>query len=288
MPPRSPSAAPSAIPETEIRAADGARAAICAHGAHVCSWQPARGGERLYLSAKSQAGDGAAIRGGVPVIFPQFAAEGPLPRHGFARSRTWTLAGHGRRDDGRAYAAWVLRDDAATRAIWPHPFQAELTVEIGGDALDIELAVVNPGATAFHFTVALHTYLRVSDIDAVRVSGLKGLRYRDSAAGEPPGAPARHVEQDDALPIRGEVDRIYVHAPAQIELHDGEARLLVQSRHFPDLVVWNPGEQKAAGLADLDAGGWRRMLCIEAAAIAAPVRLAPGERWQAAQRLVVP
>ena len=222
----------------------------------------------------------------MPLIFPQFAAEGPLARHGFARSRAWRAAALGQRDDGRAFAAYTLRDDAETRAIWPHPFQAELVVELDGDALDIGLSIVNLGAEVCHFTAALHTYLRVSDIAAARVAGLAGVRYRDSAAGEAPGTAATHVEENDPLTIDGEIDRIYVNAPTQIELRDGMQRLQVRSRNFPDLVVWNPGEAKAAALADLDPGGWRQMLCLEAAAIATPVRLAPGARWQAAQRLV--
>lgn len=270
----------------ELRAADGARALVSPHGAQLCAWQPARGGERLYLSARTQAGPGRAIRGGVPLIFPQFAAEGPLPKHGFARDREWRLAAHGRRDDGRAYCAFTLRDDAATRALWPHAFQAELTVELQGDEIEVALAVVDLDGAAFTFTAALHTYLRVADIAAARVLGLQGLHYRDAARGEHGHGEPGRVEAAAALAIDGEVDRIYFHAPAQIELRDGDARLLVQNRNFPDLVVWNPGATKAAALADLDPDGWRRMLCLEAAAIGQPLHLAPGARWQAAQRLV--
>jgi glucose-6-phosphate 1-epimerase len=32
---------------------------------------------------------------------------------------------------------------------------------------------------------------------------------------------------------------------------------------------------------------WLRMLCVEAATVAQPVTVAPGERWQASQRLIV-
>ena len=36
---------------------------------------------------------------------------------------------------------------------------------------------------------------------------------------------------------------------------------------------------------DLEPGGFARMLCVEAAAASAPVRLAPGATWRGAQEL---
>ena len=92
------------------------------HGAHVTSWKPARDhDERLFLSERSEFRAGAAIRGGIPVIFPQFAAEGPLPRHGFARTSEWTLDEVSAKA-GDAVASLSLRDSAETRAIWNHAF----------------------------------------------------------------------------------------------------------------------------------------------------------------------
>src|SRR6185295_5784580 len=78
-------------PAIALQTPDGARATVLLHGAHVVSWQPAGRGEMLYLSPKAVAGDGRAVRGGIPVIFPQFERRGPLPRHGFARNRAWQL-----------------------------------------------------------------------------------------------------------------------------------------------------------------------------------------------------
>ena len=71
----------------ELRAPDGARATVLLHGGHVVSWVPAGADEQLYLSPKSSFAPGSAIRGGVPVIFPQFNTRGPLQRHGFARNK---------------------------------------------------------------------------------------------------------------------------------------------------------------------------------------------------------
>ena len=60
-----------------LRGEDGASALVALHGAHLLSWIPADGCERLFLSERARYDAGAAIRGGVPVIFPHFAARGP-------------------------------------------------------------------------------------------------------------------------------------------------------------------------------------------------------------------
>ena len=75
----------------DLQHPSGARVEVYLHGAHVTSWQTARGREVLFVSRASHFQDGAPIRGGIPVIFPQFGA-GPLPKHGLARIRAWAVA----------------------------------------------------------------------------------------------------------------------------------------------------------------------------------------------------
>lgn len=263
-----------------IRSADGAVAAISAHGAHLLSWLPRRGGERLYLSGRASAASGQAIRGGVPVIFPQFAGEGPLPKHGFARGMPWQLTSCGQRADGAGYARYALTDDTGTRLIWPYAFHATLAVLVDGDRLELELAIRNSGDRAFQFTAALHSYLAVDDIATARLSGLRGRRYRDSADGNAIG-----IETREQIDIAGEVDRIYFDADGAIELITPVSRLRVQQQRFTDVVVWNPGAAKGGALQDLDADGWRQMLCVEAAAIGSPISLAPAAEWRGTQIL---
>src|SRR3546814_1485198 len=81
---------------------------------------------------------------------------------------SWTELAHGRRDDGAGHARFALHDDPATRAIWPHPFAAELSVTIFGDTLETALLIRNTGDAPFTFTAALHSYLRVTDVGTVR------------------------------------------------------------------------------------------------------------------------
>ncbi|MFD2452843.1 aldose epimerase family protein [Ideonella paludis] len=59
------------------------------HGGHLVSWVPLGQGEQLYLSPTTRYGAGSSVRGGMPVIFPQFNTRGPLPRHGLVRTRGW-------------------------------------------------------------------------------------------------------------------------------------------------------------------------------------------------------
>jgi len=260
---------------------DGASAAITPYGAHLVSWMPAPDfGERLFLSSQSEYRPGAAIRGGVPVIFPQFAAEGPLPKHGFARTSVWTRHASGEQGSGAAWAQFALQDSAATRALWAHSFEGLLTVCVGGAELDIRLRIRNTGTAPFSFTSALHSYLRVADIGKVAVRGLQGLHFRDTAEGG-----RLRLEQMPSLRLEGEVDRIYLGAPGLLEVEDGPRRMTVSAPGFADCVIWNPGAAKAAALSDLEPGGFRRFVCVEAAAVGVPVSLVPGATWEGAQLL---
>lgn len=266
-------------PAVQLRAPDGASAVVLLYGGQLLSWIPAGGVERLFLSERARYGEGASVRGGVPVIFPQFNERGPLPRHGFARNRPWQVV---RAETGAddALAVLQLADDESTRALWPHPFVLELTVCIRGDRLDVELAVGNPGTEGFAFMAALHTYLRVAEVEGARLSGLRGRRYEDFAAGR------MRSDEEPTLRIEGEVDRVYFDAPSPLELADGPRRLLIEAVNFPDVVVWNPWEDKGAALADLAPADFRRFLCVEAALIGKPVALEPGGQWWGRQTLI--
>ncbi|MET0383898.1 MAG: D-hexose-6-phosphate mutarotase, partial [Burkholderiaceae bacterium] len=248
------------------------------HGGHLVSWIPAGGEEQLYLSPTSRYGEGHAVRGGVPVIFPQFAMRGALPRHGLLRTRAWRLEpapSHGE----HAQAVVRFAADDRTRAIWPHGFEAELTVSIAGRQLDVELSVTNTGDTPFEFTAALHSYLRARDVLKAQLEGLQAVNYEDNATGQ------WQMQWGDVTQVIGEIDRIYRDAPATLTLRERGRRLSIAREGFPDVVVWNPGPAKGAALDDMPAGDWQRMLCVEAARVIEPKTLAPGEQWFGLQTL---
>lgn len=267
-------------------APDGARATVLLHGGHVLSWVPAGADEQLYVSPKTALASGQAIRGGVPVIFPQFAARGPLQRHGFARTKPWQLV-HAEQGKDDALAVLRLTDDEATRMFWPHAFELELSVRVAGRELEIELACENKGEDVFSFTAALHSYFRLNALGDASVHGLSGLSYWDSVDGQ------ERVQRTDLLlpgsPGAQDLDRIYYQVKQDLTLHEltpnGERRVLIQQQGFDDAVLWNPGAAKCAALSDMPADGYQHMLCVEAAQIERPVQLAPGESWVGRQGL---
>lgn len=271
-------------PALALRSADGASVVVTRHGAHVVSWLPAGGhGEQLYLSPRSGFADGQAIRGGAPVVFPQFSDRGPLPRHGFVRNRAWRLLHAGDDADGAATAVLGLSDDAATRAIWPYAFALELRVRVLGQQLEMGLHCTNTGPVPWSFAAALHTYLQVPDSAQVRIAGLAGRSYHDALDHQ------EKTQHEEWLTIPAEVDRVYPGVDAAVDLHrhtDGAATVVrVEHSGFADTVVWNPGAQRCALLPDMPADGYRAMVCIESGRILEPVLLASAQTWLGVQRL---
>lgn len=258
----------------------GARAAVYPDGAHLFTWWPSVGSEVLFVSERAQRQLGVALRGGVPVIFPQFADRGPLPKHGFARTARWEAQPR----DAMTQLALRLCDTEATRATWAARFDAGYTVTLQDQSVMMELSVANLGPAPFAFTCALHTYLRVGDVRAVALDGLHGLRYLDSADGG-----AEKVDDADRLRVEGEVNRIYLDTPPTLVLRDPslDRAIAVGADGFRDTVVWNPGPHGEAQLGDLAPGEHRRFLCVESAVVGTPVELAPSSRWVGRQVLTL-
>ncbi len=257
---------------------DHESAVIYLHGAHITSWIPEDGEDRLYMSRRAVFESGKGIRGGIPIIFPQFSTMGSLPRHGFVRTRPWKLIGEGRRD-AYSTATFELEDDPSTRALWPHPFRVEYTVLVGGSALQMELRVTNSGSSPFSFQAALHTYLAVDDIQSVSIDGLEGAPYWDAVDNFAPKS-----QNQTLLHFAGEIDRIYLDAPEVVSLNEGERAVHVEKFGFPDTVIWNAWHT-AAEIPDMEPDDYRRYVCIEAAAVQRAITLEPNQFWEGSQTL---
>jgi glucose-6-phosphate 1-epimerase len=258
---------------------EGAQGEIYLHGAHVTSWRTTHGEEQLFLSPRSKFGSETAIRGGIPVIFPQFSGEGSLPKHGFARTQQWEFV-EAWEAEGGVKARFRARDNEMTRSIWPYTFMNEIEVWLSSEQLRVTLSVTNTDPQPFGFTAALHSYFKVNDIQHVRLLGLQGLPYLDTV-----GERTQRVQAESELKFEGEVDRIYYNATRPLNLREGERQLTVEMNGFQDAVIWNPWAELAAKLPDMEPEGYRKMVCVEAVRVGSPVVLQPGQRWSGTQTI---
>ena len=271
----------SPLAQLQLSHPSGGRVAIYLQGAHVASWTRPDGDEVLFMSRNSRFEPGVPIRGGIPVVFPQFSDRGPLPKHGFARTRSWEVVESGPAPGGAARATLRLTDDAVTRGLWPHPFRAELVVALE-EGLDTTLRITNTGEDAFTFTSALHTYYRVGDERQVTVEGLEGSRFTGTQE-------LAAVDADGILRVRRETDGVYAGAGDRLRIVDPSLgrTLVVEKEGFADAVVWNPWAERARALDDFGDDEYLTMLCVEPANVAVPTRLGPGEAWSGTQRVRV-
>lgn len=251
-----------ALPAVRIEGPSGAAVIVTLYGAHLVSWVTTDGQERIFCSSKSSLDGSRPIRGGVPVIFPQFAARGAGMRHGFARVSTWRLG-----DSGNGFAEFKLAEAdlaPAHASAWPHAFGLTLRVDVLADELRFSLEVRNTGADAFPFSSALHTYFMVDRLANVGIDGV----------------------QDGEMLITDKYDHIHFGMTDAIVLKSGMGALRLEQQGFPDAVVWNPGAADSAALADMEGDEYQRFVCIEPALIE-PVELKAGGAWTGRHQICV-
>ncbi|NEG88868.1 D-hexose-6-phosphate mutarotase [Bifidobacterium aerophilum] len=266
------------------------------HGAHVINWAPTGQPTVVWQPKAVYLGPNAAVRGGVPVIFPWFNAgfahgepTDKKPKHGFARLSFWKADEATLTD---RHIRYTLDSDDIDPALVDQlisgpgsRFHAEYDVTVG-DTLTMTLTVTNTGDQPLEYETALHTYFHVSDVTTIGVEGLGGATYLDATQ---PGFP-RRAQDDPTVTFDGTtVDRIY-YSDDELRVRDeGLGRTIVIGKSgSPQTVVWNPGEVAGNAIGDLAEAEWRDFVCVEAAANRElAVVLAPGESHALSQTVRV-
>jgi len=266
---------------------DRCRARLTPYGGQVCEWTPAGQSPVLFMSPRAVFAAGTPIRGGVPICFPWFGphpTDPTKPAHGFARTRTWQVAGVARDTAGDVRVVLRLAADADTRALWSAPFAVSLTLALGA-SLEMTADVENVGDDAIVYELALHTYLAVGDVEAVRIRGLEGARFVDKVDGG-----KDKLAGPEPLAIAGETDRVFLDTTTTCVVDDPvlARRLRVEKRHSEATVVWNPGRERARSMRDVGEDSWRGFVCVETANVGPhAVRLAPRTRHAMSARIDV-
>ncbi|MFZ2540330.1 MAG: D-hexose-6-phosphate mutarotase [Gallionella sp.] len=254
-----------------------ASATLCLQGAHLMSWRPkSQVMPVVWLSRDVKLAAGKSIRGGAPVCWPWFgthASEPNFPGHGFARTVPWQVVESGNDPEGAMRITLRLVENEKTWAQWPHASTLDLTM-IFGETLRMELTTENTGTADFVIGEALHTYLHIGDIGAVRVTGLEGCDYWDKVGD------ATLRKQTGAISFSGETDRVYINTSTECVIEDDKLKRRIHIAKSGSLstVVWTPWTEKANKMGDMgQPDGWREMLCVESAnAIENVVNIAAG------------
>ena len=265
----------------ELNTKNGASCKIALNGAHVFSWCTADGQEQLFLSRRTAWKNNEAIRGGIPVIFPQFADMGPLVKHGFARSSVWHLLPDPVGDDADDSATvscvrlCLTEQDLgdASEQGWDYRFHVELMVTLSDDTLQLRLMVTNTDTRPIAFQSGFHPYFRIA-CRYPEVIGLRPTRCFDKLTQQV------GVQPDSAgMVITSAIDTIYSQSQEDLVLNDHDRHVSIRRLGFQDTVVWTPWDGAGDLPDDLESGDGRLFLCVEPINVDNKVQLAPGKKW---------
>ncbi|KAA0184676.1 hypothetical protein HAZT_HAZT002848 [Hyalella azteca] len=148
-------------------------------GATVVSWR-VNNQEQLFVSKQSVFDGKRPIRGGIPIVFPQFGPSNTGPQHGFARISRWELKKPPERlPTGDVEAMFQLLDNEYTRTMWNYPFSLTYRLILREKELHFNISVYNPGAETLSCNLLLHTYFKVPDVRRCQITGMRGCTYID-------------------------------------------------------------------------------------------------------------
>lgn len=246
-------------------------------GANLLSYRPA--GQKhdvFWLGDRNKFDHAQAIRGGIPVCWPRFAAEalnGELPRHGFARICDWKVEN-------------IITDEQQIAAEFSLPAQPQYNLPISAtlrlkiaDELEYTLETTNLGEQEFCFSEALHCYFNISSLENLVIKGLNRRKYKNSLTGE-------ICALANDLRIHDEFDAVFAGHDGAVQIVDsGFGRIINLSKSGSNsTVVWNPGKD----LAEMAPGQYKNFVCVEPANQGACfVRLQPEQTHRIAMTLQV-
>lgn len=240
-----------------------ATAKVALQGGHVMQFHPAHEEHPvLWLSDQARYVQGRSIRGGVPICWPWFGAhptDSTLCPHGFARVIPWKVIDVDTIYNGATRISLEMLQTPEAERQLSYPYALNLTI-IVGRRLKMELATTNQADHPFSIGEAFHTYLAVSDVENIQITGVQECVYTDKLRNY-----ERAVE-NGCLSFKGEFDRIYMDHTSDCVIHDaGYDRLIrVQKSGSNNTVVWTPWEEKAHAMGDMgDGDEWRKMICVE-------------------------
>jgi glucose-6-phosphate 1-epimerase len=235
-------------------------AVISLQGAHLLEFKTQNGDPLLWVSPNCDFTPGSALRGGVPICVPWFGgdpANPNKPKHGFVRNQFWQLGNAQLLANGSAELEFLFQSDATE---WfPHDFSCELRM-ILGDSVKMEITINNTDTEDFNCAWAFHNYYRISSLQDVRVLGLDQHFYFDNIANN------IQKQQVGELAFTAPTDRVFLNVVPEVSIK-GSPSIHISHHNAPSVVVWNPGSEAAAKVADIGEGQEQFYICVERGAV---------------------
>lgn len=219
-------------------------AKVALQGAHLFSWQPKHTKQDvLWTSEIEPFKKGSAIRGGVPICYPNFGGGldgNQMPFHGTARISPWTLLDYRVEPNG----VYLLFQ-------WEQ--RAKLTMWLGEQA-ELRFTQLDNAPSQ----LALHTYFNLAEISQTEVSGLPTRCFDSLTQNEQVVENPRKITEN--------VDCIYtLEQPFSIVQDHGYLRQIeVEHQNASEIVLWNPWHKPTSAMSE---NGYRNMVCVETARI---------------------
>jgi len=262
-------------------------------GCTITSWING-GSEKLFLSPTTPFDGVKAIRGGIPIVFPQFGQPSGsiMPQHGFARTSLWrlivekTIIG-----DSFISATFELEPTESIFAVYPYKFSLRYEVTLNTESLTSRLMISNDDSVSFGMQALLHSYIAVPAVDQISLDGYCGCQYLDKLL---PSSEGTQKEESALVTIDREVDRIYLHSDSSstIKVNQSEDLLHIlqvshaahsSKQHHPnnkiqnDCVLWNPWVDKCRSIADLEDEAYLQYVCVEPGIVSSVYNIEPSE-----------
>ena len=220
-------------------------------GGHIISYRPKTEEHDIFwLGDLNKFDNISAIRGGIPVCWPRFAAEklnDHFPRHGFARISNWKLKRIDVTDNKIEVDLSLIPDEKYNLNILTNLF-IKIT-----DRLECSLETINNSNENFVFSEALHAYFNVGSRDETIIRGGSGYRYKNG----------KIYTLDNDLQINNEFDAAFINHTGSIEIEDKIYNRIIHMDKVGsnNTIIWNPDKD----LAEMNPGQYKNFICVEPA-----------------------
>ena len=146
-------------------------------GGLITEWR-SEGKELLYFDLERFRDKDKSVRGGIPILFPicgdlsdEYQIDGKkysLKQHGFARDLPWSIS----LLKDKLGISLKLNDSKETRSFFPFFFTLQMDVRLKEKSLHISVKIYNQSKDTMPFSLGLHPYFQVSNLQKIKIDGL--------------------------------------------------------------------------------------------------------------------